>query len=86
MDGKDGAIALLQKKGRIAERWNQYGDVFGVATWDTDQKDGFVLRLNPATGEVERRSLPVLELEAFEDVGGISPEAMSSIFSELKDF
>ena len=81
VDGKDGAVALLNKKGRIADRWQQYGDVLGVAVWDTEQVEGVVLRLNPVSGEVERRVLSVLKFEAFDDTGGITPSQMESIFS-----
>lgn len=60
IDGKDGAKALLLKKGRLAEKWDRYGRPLCVFVWDSAKTNGYLLRLNPSNaGEVQMIELPV---------------------------
>ena len=47
IDGKDGAKALLLKKGRVGKKWEQYGQPLCVFVWDSLKPKGYVLRINP---------------------------------------
>ena len=47
IDGKDGAKALLLRKGRVGEKWEQYGRPLCVFVWDSTQPNGYLLRTNP---------------------------------------
>lgn len=60
INGKDGAKALLLKKGRIAEKWEQYGRPLGVFVWDGMKPNGYLLRLSPGNlAQVEMIELPL---------------------------
>ena len=60
IDGKDGAKALLLKKGRIGEKWEQYGRPLCVFVWDSAKSGGYLLRLSPDNAaEVQIVDLPI---------------------------
>lgn len=60
IDGKDGAKALLLKKGRVGEKWEQYGRPLCVFVWDGTKSNGYLLRLSPDNpGQVQMVELPL---------------------------
>ncbi|MDD3517997.1 MAG: HNH endonuclease signature motif containing protein [Chromatiales bacterium] len=47
IDGRDGAKALLLRKGRVGKKWEQYGRPLCVFVWDSAKPSGYLLRLSP---------------------------------------
>jgi hypothetical protein len=81
MDGKDGAKALLQQRGRIAEKWEKYGAVLGVMVWDEAQPKGYLLRLKPGREkEVEIVELPIDTILRHEARSECSPGEIAEYF------
>ena len=71
LDGPDGAKALLLKRGRIAQKWGEYGDPSCVFVWEDGQHHGFVLRLNPhKLEEVQTVTVPIDQLLKHEQIEG----------------
>lgn len=60
IDGKDGAKALLLRKGRVGEKWEQYGRPLCVFVWDSAKSYGHLLRLSPDNpAQVQILELPL---------------------------
>lgn len=60
IDGKDGAKALLLRKGRVGEKWEQYGRPLCVFVWDSAKSAGYLLRLSPDnSAEIQMVELPI---------------------------
>lgn len=60
IDGKDGAKALLLRKGRVGEKWEQYGRPLCVFVWDSAKSEGYLLRLSPENpAQVQMVELPI---------------------------
>jgi 5-methylcytosine-specific restriction endonuclease McrA len=80
ISGKDGAIALLQRRGRVGEKWNIYGKPFGVFVWDSSEAEGYLYRLSLADA-VEFVNLPVSEIFKFEQLACCSQSDIDSFFN-----
>lgn len=71
VDGPDGAKALLLKRGRIAEKWSDFGDPSCVFVWEDGQHQGYALRLNPQKPEeVQTATVPIDQLLKHASAGG----------------
>ncbi len=70
IDGKDGAKALLLRKGRVGEKWEQYGRPLCVFVWESSKSSGYLFRLSPDNpAHVQMVELPldtILQHEAKE--------------------
>jgi len=81
IDGKDGAKNLLSKKGRVADKWNQYGDVLAVFVWETGSENGYVYRLKPDNNSViESSTVTTSNLEQIDNKGGVTSEYIEELF------
>jgi 5-methylcytosine-specific restriction enzyme A len=82
IDGKDGAKALLLKKGRIAEKWDTYGRPLCVFVWEGGQSNGHVFRLSPQSEvEVQMRVLPISTIQKHEDQQSCSEVELKGYFA-----
>lgn len=81
IDGKDGAKALLLKKGRVGEKWEQYGRPLCVFVWDSTKSKGYLLRINPLNvSEVQTVELPLDVILRHESAESCSDVAVEDYF------
>lgn len=81
IDGKDGAKALLLRKGRVGEKWEQYGRPLCVFVWDSASSEGYLLRLSPDNpAQVEMVELPIETILRHEAQESCSETAIKEYF------
>jgi len=81
VNGKDGAIALLLKQGRIAGMWDTHGDPICVFVWEDGATMGSAYRLHPTKlSEVQSVEVDVATLEEFESQGGCDDDRIDELF------
>lgn len=82
IDGLDGARNLLLRRGRVAKKWDDYGEVRGVFVWEDGADTGRVFRLKPGTTDmVEAATVPAVELDRLEAVKTCTSLEIASYFS-----
>ena len=81
LEGPDGAKALLLKQGRIAQKWDEYGEPSCVLVWEEGEQHGYVLRLNPRRlDEVQTATVPIDQLLNYEAAGGCGESDIAKYF------
>ena len=80
VNGNDGAKNLLQRKGRVGKKWHDYGAVRCVFVWEEGSGQGTALRLKPGSTDVQTSTVPVHQLEEWDQKGGCSDREIDSCF------
>ena len=72
-DGKDGPRNLLLRVGRVAEKWQQYGDVAAVFVWEDGASVGHAFRLKPGTRDtIQTATVSATLLDGYDGMSGCS--------------
>jgi hypothetical protein len=81
INGNDGAKNLLQRKGRVGKKWDDYGAVRCVFVWEKGTSQGTALRLKPgSTTDVQTASVALDKLQGWDQKGGCPDREIDGCF------
>ena len=80
VEGKDGAKALLMKRGRIANMWDKWGDVLGVFVWTDGSSNAQLFRLDDSSQTIEECSPSIDDVLKFDSEKFCSDQEITKLF------